>query len=312
MAVTIDQLISGGTCIDCGGSGIEVDPENPFGTITCALCSGTGYGSGTIVAPLGLRKVSSVLATRADFLLDIARGLVPGMSHINKFGRNPDIDPGSDPEDIWDGSNLHTQPTTERIHDLTSTSANDTSDGTGARAVKVYGLGRSYTEQSEIVATNGIEIASTVNDYIRIFRAEVASAGSGLVNAGTILATAQIDATVTAQINPTMGKTLMAIYTVPAGKTAYMAQVYATLNKSSVDTAVADMLLRSRGPIDVATSAWQTRHIWAVSLAGSSDVPHEFIPYKVFAEKTDILVKCLVTQINSDISAGFDLILVDN
>ncbi len=38
--------------------------------------------------------------------LDISRGLYSGISSVNEFGRNPEIDTGSPPVDIWSAEGL--------------------------------------------------------------------------------------------------------------------------------------------------------------------------------------------------------------
>ena len=60
-----------------------------------------------------------------DFMLEVAKGDVEGHVHINKFGRNSLITTASDPEDIWDGGGVYSPPTTARIHNIVSTSAQD-------------------------------------------------------------------------------------------------------------------------------------------------------------------------------------------
>jgi len=49
-----------------------------------------------------------------------------GFSHINKFGRNKDIDQGTTPETIWSKSGSYTLLTVEQFQDVKSTSGNDT------------------------------------------------------------------------------------------------------------------------------------------------------------------------------------------
>jgi hypothetical protein len=261
-----------------------------------------------IYAPEGFAK------DLTDLMLIISRGDLPGYSFVNKFGRNDDIDPATDPEDVWDAGGIWVPPTTARLHNIVSTDANDTALGTGARTVQIEGLDSSYNEQSEVVTMNGITNVATVNTYTRIYRMYAVSAGSLLTNAGTITATAQTDLTVTAQISLGLGQTLMAIYTVPAGKTAFMTNIYATMSKpGGTQAATVDMQVRSRGPVDVATSPWRVKQYGYLTLSGSRQLNNNYLPYKVFTEKTDIVLRSeVVTVQNVRVTGGFDLILVDN
>ena len=73
-----------------------------------------------------MKDVSSRKIIGSDFMLELAMGNKTGMSQINKFGRNPEIDSGTTPEDIWDAGGLWVPPTTFRLHNIASTSDNDT------------------------------------------------------------------------------------------------------------------------------------------------------------------------------------------
>jgi len=38
-----------------------------------------------------------------NFYLEVAKGNVPGHTHVNKYGHNEEITTASDPEDVWGG-----------------------------------------------------------------------------------------------------------------------------------------------------------------------------------------------------------------
>ena len=61
-----------------------------------------------------------------DFSVELSRGRITGMSTITKFGHNSDVDTGS-AEDVWSNGGTYVAPTTARVHNIVSTSANDTS-----------------------------------------------------------------------------------------------------------------------------------------------------------------------------------------
>lgn len=80
----------------------------------------------------------------------------------------------------------NTQFTVADRVEVASASANDTAAGTGARTIKVYGLDKDYNPLIETITLNGqTPVVGTLN-FIRVFAAYVATAGSGGVNAGDI------------------------------------------------------------------------------------------------------------------------------
>lgn len=243
---------------------------------------------------------------------DIPEGTRPRVSSVNKFGRNPDIDTGSDPEDIWDGGGLWIAPTQARTHDIASSSANDTSAGTGMRTLRIEGLDSNWEEQTEDITLNGTSNVVTSNTYTRIFRMYGLTWGSGQQNAGDITATAQTDGTVTAQISTGNNQSLMAIYTVPANRTAYMVLWYGSINRQGgTGGAMADIQILTRSA-DQSNAGWRVKHFSGLAVDGTSNYLHKYEPPKKLTEKTDILVRCLeVTDNNTDVSAGFDLVIVN-
>jgi hypothetical protein len=165
--------------------------------------------------------------------------------------------------------------------------------------------------QQETVTMNGTTNVPTANTYTRIFRMIVATAGSGATNAGTITATAQTDATVTASIAAGEGQTLMAIYTVPAATTLFLTRVFASVVGGNQGGRV-DMELKARAAADTATPSWQTKLVFGLDSTGTSAYDRTYEPYPTFAEKTDIVLQCAtVSASNISISGGFDGVLVE-
>lgn len=252
-------------------------------------------------------------------MLEVARGNVPGMSSVNKFGRSTNVDNGID-TDIWDRANstndqdIWVPPTTARTHQITSTAAADDGDpaGNGARTIRVYGLTAWNTaEVSEVITMNGTSNVATANSYVIIHRMKVLTAGSAGPNSGYITATADTDGTVTAQINPGEGQTQMAIYGIPSTKTAYMTQYYASAIKSNVATVVAVTLLFNPEP-DTNADTWLTKHTNGLKTDGTNALLHRFNPPNGFAGPGIFKIQGNASGNDTDVSAGFDLVLVDN
>lgn len=159
------------------------------------------------------------------FDLQVARGQITGHKTIFKFGLNSDINGSL--ETIWSRGGMYVYPTSAIQMKVSSSSANDADNGTGARTVVVAGLDANYNEISETVTLAGQTAVLTTNTFIRVFRAFVVTAGSGGTAAGTIYigdgtVTAGVPATVYAEIALGDNQTTMAIWTVPAGFTFFV------------------------------------------------------------------------------------------
>jgi hypothetical protein len=244
-----------------------------------------------------------------DYGVEVARGRISGQSEILKFGRNQDVDTAA-AEDVWDGGGTWVPPTAARVHAVVSSSTADDGApaGTGAQTVTVLGLDDSYLEISETVTLDGTTPVNTVNSYRMIYRMYVTVAGSGGVNAGNITATAATDATITAQISTGFNQTLMAIYQVPANKTAYVFHYYAAINKALTSGVGCDIGLQVKPFGEV----YQYKHILGLQIGGASYLRHDFgIPLEC-TQKSILKVIASTTANNTDISAGFDLVLVNN
>lgn len=102
-------------------------------------------------------------------------------------GINTDVDVGTVPEDLTrSNSGTIYFPTTAATISVVSSSANDTSAGTGAKIVLLEGLNSSWDEVTEYVTMNGVTPVVSTNSYLRINFARVVSSGTGKKNAGNI------------------------------------------------------------------------------------------------------------------------------
>ena len=259
--------------------------------------------------------------TVRDFFFEVADGNVSGYTKVNKFGRATNVDSGVD-TDIHDGANadsyptaalddrdLWVAPTQARIHAIESTSANDTSAGSGARTIQVYGLTDWDTaETSEVITMNGTTPVNTTNSYVIIHRMKVLTSGGTNINTGTIYATAATDDTITAQINPQQGQTQMAVYGVPSTQTVFLNSYYASAIKGGQAISVAISLLLNPEP-DSQTTAFQVKHTQGLATDGSSYVRHEAKPCMTFSGPCILKIQANASSNDTDVSAGFDLIL---
>jgi len=241
-----------------------------------------------------------------EFYLDVAAGNISGISNLSKFGYNHQISSTAF-ETIWEGSNAYPWQTVADQLEVLSSSANDTSAGTGARTVELEGLDSSWNLLTETVTMNGTTAVTTTGSFLRIFRARVVTAGTGLINTGDITIrdqdTSTTRAIITNSVGKSMGQTLMAIYTVPAGKTAYLINI----NFSSGKDLEQEYRLMARDNT-VANAAWNVRE-FVTGRGGFSDFPKEAI--NKYTEKTDLDLQAISSAVSSA-AGGIELILIDN
>lgn len=255
-----------------------------------------------------------------DYFMEVAQGNISGSTSVNKFGRTTNADNGV-ATDIWDGANATDDvdtwvaPTQARTHSITSTSTNDDGSpaGTGARTIRVYGLTSwSTAETSEDITLNGTTGVNTSNSYVIIHRMKVLTCGASGPNVGTIKATAATDGTVTAQINAGEGQTQMAVYGIPSTQKAYCSALYASIVSGTVRTVAANVALLFTPDVQNEETVFQVKHTMGLFDTGDGYVRHVYNPPATFAGPGILKLEATADGDNSDVSGGFDLVLVDN
>ena len=221
-----------------------------------------------------------------DFQLGVSSGdLSPSYEQVYKFGQNASV--GNSIETIWLEGGLYAYPPSATTMTVSSSDANDTSAGTGARTVLISGLDGSYNEISETITMNGQTAVTTSNSYLRVNRALVLTAGSGGVNAGIIYVgkgtvTAGVPANKYTTINGDgTNQSLQAFWTVPAGYTAYIYQTNISTGTSSATPAILKTLLVVR-PFG---GVFNTKEI--ITLHEGNHLQDYSFPLKI-TEKSDI------------------------
>ena len=108
-------------------------------------------------------------------------------------------------------------------------------------------------------------------------------------------------------INNGNNQTLMTIYTVPAGKTAYVISWYGVLSSAKASS-FNNMELKAR----LFGQVFQLKHTSTLSSAGTSYIQHKFDVPHAFPEKTDFIMFSDSSVNDNAVSAGFDLVLIDD
>lgn len=249
-----------------------------------------------------------VIANLSGWGIQVADGDVDGVSSIEKFGMNVDVD--GDKETIWDGGDIYEYIDTAQTVTLSSSLPQDNPTGSGARTVEVQGLNAA----GEVVVESIDMGATSTTEFKRVFRAAVHSAGASGVNEGTISITSNGTSTVLAQIGTDgggshsagRGQTFMALYTIPEGKTGYITQWTVGAGKQNTD-AVAFLMVRD--PDAVGNGAWQSKDV--ITVSATTYAKDYKVPLKVKAGD-DIEVRAYSTTNNSLVSSTFNIILIDN
>jgi hypothetical protein len=171
------------------------------------------------------------LAVRpTKFEYEVALGNREGTATWNQWGYNDDIDIGT--ETVWSVGGIFSPLTTDNTLSIVSTSTNDTSGGTGARSIIVYGIDANRDEQTEVVTLNGTTPVVTTSTWLGINRLAIYVSGSGATNAGTINVTAVTAGTVQGQIPIGLGASQSAIFFVSADHQMLLDWMLLNINKT--------------------------------------------------------------------------------
>lgn len=258
----------------------------------------------------GVGKTIKVSELMVDTLLEISKGTVTGHSTVNKFGRNPDI-AASSTETIWDGSALYPFPTVAAGATIVSIwQAADVTNNRSA-VLDIQGLDVNWDLVDFPATLDGTDSSTEVTLGTALRRVFRVSAREDIETQNVHVGTSGKAAT-NALVLVGENQTQMAVYTVPNGKTAYMTKYYASVNEvaaRSIDGIVKMYVT------DNSTSPYPTRikHTLGLDQDATSVFEHSFAPYFEIAGKSDIYLDFQnAVNAQADVSAGFDLILVDD
>lgn len=239
-----------------------------------------------------LRSISQV-GTTEPFELQVARGQIPGHTTLFKYGYNPLIINVN--ETIWDAGGIYSYPSSAVKMTATST---DSGNDNGVQ-VTIQGLDENYEELSETITLGEGGTQETSGFFLRVFRAfiEGTQEPSGTINITNA-------STTYARITLGENQTLMAVYTVPAGKSLYLHN--GTVSHGT-DTSGAFMTVRFmvRAPGSVFRTAVK------VDVTGK-ELLFPFHYPLCLPEKYDIEVRAICNKNqNNAVSATFEGVLVN-
>jgi hypothetical protein len=239
-----------------------------------------------------------------DFDYDVSLGKIDGVSHVYKFGRGATVANKNVP--IWDGSVNYIFPTTAGTVTPTSSDPLDANGSTGAWSVIVQGLDENWNPVSESILIG----QTSTNTYIRVFRVSVDKCGTELFpydatsvgnNIGTITITHQSTALPVAIILPSVGQTLMSIYTIPAGYHGLVTSAKTSTGKGK--DVIGNLMMKDNLSTN---SPWLTKGIRDIyqNTVGNIIKPPTYVD-----EKTDIVLSIKGALSGDYVSGTFQITL---
>jgi hypothetical protein len=241
------------------------------------------------------------------FELQVGRGQITFHSIIHVFGHNPDVDTAE--VTVWPTTGLLGHPASPTLMTVSSSSASDTSAGTGARSVFILGINGTGGYVSETVVLNGQTAVTTIHEYDAIERVTVVSVGSGGVNAGTIyVGTGTVTSGVPAVTYSAMGigdnLALVGHWTCPAGYTGYLTYGSITCGTANTNQYITARL-KQRGQDGIIRTA-------AITTIGNGTADYDFAyPVKILSGEC-ITATAKGSGSNNDVSSYFQIILIKN
>jgi len=272
-----------------------------------------GYVDGDASKNSELKEVTvNLIGTKAlldmmpfDKMLEIPAGNITGESAINKFGSNDEI-VDETKEEVWDGSATYVFPATALMTSISQTADQEAMRGA---TIELQGLDANWdaVTQTAVLGNPTTTVVTLTTPMIRCFRMKVLA---NVVSDSPIRCHNAGETQDYAIIGIGNNQTLMAVYTVPNGKTAYMTSYYGDYVRDSV-----------KDPDSVLFQLWfaDRDNSYAFQLKHEKGIPkqapgfqHKFKPYYKATQKTDIIITATPDGADAHVHAGFDIILRDN
>ena len=234
-----------------------------------------------------------------DFDMMVSGGYISDHTFNHKFGAVDGIG-NNTTGTVWDIPNQLYPWTALDTPAIVNVERNDTDDN--GITVTVEGLDGDYLEVSEDIVISGADQVGT-QLFKRINRAFISGA---ITNAGDIdIEVGAAGGTTVARIQEGYGQTLMSVFTVPAGKTAYIHRITATAQDGK--DATGWMYVREVNGV----TAFRIKHTWEFYGDGGQYHYDFAFPLPV-SEKSDIDMRVTTRDKNGRYTIAFDVLLVDN
>lgn len=253
---------------------------------------------------------------RNDFLIQVAKGNVPGHSLVYKFAEAT-VD--TTIRSIWPlaTTNSFWMPTSASTLEAISSSTNDTAVGTGARTITIYGLDASFNLISETLSMNGTSVTShTTQSFIRVYRVAVDTVGTYATssvngaNLGNITVRTVSGSVPVGYIDydsKGYGSTQQAHYTVPKGHTLMVYDYFITVET----TKTVDVYTWNRPNANNTTTYTSKRLIYEFKGLAQNETKGLAVPFSL-PEYTDFWWSAASASATAVVSVAFLCVLIDN
>ncbi len=229
-----------------------------------------------------------------------------GWDSVHIFGKVVGVASADSNILIWsggktDGSNP--LPAVAAITTIESDDVNDTSDGTGVRTIRIFGLDADYFKTTEDVTMNGTTTVTLTNKYLRVYKLKVLTVGSNETNVGHI--DVKHGSTLIQEILHNAGGSESAIYTIPADyQYAEIHSWFASVGKTNNSLADIDMRIRDFG------MGWVIEETLGLNSGGASSIEFLYaVPFRI-ESKSDIEWRVEdVSANNTDIDISMQVLL---
>lgn len=236
-----------------------------------------------------------------DYQTEVALGNITGSVSKSIVMYNPSV--STSLVDIWGGGGNLSYPTAGETWEVLSSSANDTTAGSGAQSIIVNSLTTDYIQQTEVVALNGTTPVVLSNTHFRPDGAVALPTGAGQENAGDITIRVSGGGATRQFIPAGFGASQDTHFTVPAGKTLIGLRILSVFPKNE------DGILEG-SIMPFGTNTWIRSGRFSI-YQNILDIP--FIAKPIALEKTDIRYQVNSTNVGPIvISAVLEFELRDN
>jgi len=258
--------------------------------------------------PYGVKHIDNkIRVSSVPYYVDIAEGLVPNHTPVNKFGHNSTV--GATLEPVWDFSGPY-----DYLADDTFATMYISSDDSLDQGItyEVSGIDSDYNASTVTVTTDGSDgntfVALTSgaadNQWWRIFRALNTSGTAAQGNIYISKDNTDVggngipDDTLDIQAMIIIGfeQTLMAQWTVPTGNKAFLTHLYASTSTAKVSEI--HLYVRPFGGV------FNIKYI--ITLNANAHTHRYDFPLEI-PTKSDVRIIASATGGGGEISAGFDL-----